>query len=78
MYMIASCTSTASNKRPRRSVRISPKTCSQSGFRLWLSASIGLDKSESVHATWRFRYSALFPAPAPSSKRAVSGPCTAE
>jgi hypothetical protein len=66
-YITASCTSTASNVRPSRSVRMSPRACSQSGFSARLSACIGSEMSVSVQRRRRLRKNALLPAPAPSS-----------
>ena len=72
MYPTASWTNTASKTRPRRIVRMSPGTCSHSGLISRLSASIGSELSVSVHRKRFLRYSALCPAPEPSSSN-VSG-----
>jgi hypothetical protein len=71
---MASWANTASNSRPSRSVRMSPSTCSQSGFSSRLIWSIAGDTSVSVMVKSRLRCEALLPPPLPSSSTLFSRP----
>ena len=73
MWQMASCTFTASNVLPRRSVRMSPRMCSQSGLSLRLTFSICGDMSTSVISKRALRWKALLPPPEPSSSTVRGG-----
>ena len=66
-YVIASWTKTASNVRPSRSVRMSPRTCSHSGLSSRLRLSICGERSDERAREAPLRWEALLPPPEPSS-----------
>ena len=72
-YATASWTKTASNWRSSRTVRMSPCTCSHSGFSARLTASICGDRSTSVSLKCALRCEALLPPPLPSSSTSTGG-----